>query len=157
MVRIKLHDNKWTNKTKQKAIWIIINNAECTWPMVEPTADLSNIYLAWWDSCLYKKWLALIILYTNLSMRHFQLGYYFFLVVQNVSYFFYRLRRENQEIYFIARLILMVPFVIWHLHQGKQQYRYFIVNLNAIIFFLFFYISYIYITISCLFLCFLFL
>ena len=28
----------------------------------KPTADLSNIYLAWWDSYLYNKLLALICL-----------------------------------------------------------------------------------------------
>ena len=27
--------------------------------LMEPTADLSNIYLAWWDRYLYNKWLAL--------------------------------------------------------------------------------------------------
>ena len=28
--------------------------------LVEPTADLSNICLTWWDSYLYNKWFALI-------------------------------------------------------------------------------------------------
>ena len=41
-----------TNVVDQSAWW---NHRS----MVEPTADLSNIYLAWWDSYLYNKWLAL--------------------------------------------------------------------------------------------------
>ena len=54
MVRIKLCDkqvNKYIYKPKQKTDWIIIKNAQCNWSisLVEPTANLSNIYLAWWD------------------------------------------------------------------------------------------------------------
>ena len=44
---------------------------QSAWWNVEPTADLRNIYLAWWDSFLYNKWLALYnnTSYSNVSLR----------------------------------------------------------------------------------------